>query len=145
MSAFFRTATRAIARPTAVAAPVRAFSSTAQRSIARITVVGRLADTPQLRASSTGKEYLTYSVGSNTGSGDNVKTSWFRVRAFIDEGAQRDYYLNIPKGSLVMVEGNASYSAYEDPTDAEKKRYDLNIVQRNLNLLSRNRNAEQQE
>ena len=55
MSAFLRTASRAAARPS-----VRAFSSTPSRPIARITIVGNLADTPELRASSTGREFVRF-------------------------------------------------------------------------------------
>lgn len=96
MSAFLRTASRiAVSRP--AAATARPFSSTATRSIARITIVGRLADTPELRASSTGREYLRYAVTSRSGSGENRKTSFFNVSCF-DEGPRREFYQNLPKG-----------------------------------------------
>lgn len=96
MSAFLRTASRAVARPAA-----RPFSSTAARPVARITIVGNLADTPELRASSTGRDYIRYAVASNTGTGENRKTSWFNVSAFTPEGARRDLYLSLPKGCVL--------------------------------------------
>ncbi|GAB1320591.1 Mitochondrial Translation Optimization [Madurella fahalii] len=131
MSAFLRTASRAISRPAAS----RTFSSTASRPVARITIVGNLADTPELRASSTGREYLRYSVASNTGSGENRKTSWFNVSCFAAEGNSRDFYQSLPKGTLVMVEGDASMSSY---IDAEgKPRQALNITQRTLDVIRR--------
>ncbi|KAL2134215.1 hypothetical protein VTI74DRAFT_720 [Chaetomium olivicolor] len=130
MSALLRTASRTVARPAA-----RTFSSTASRPIARITIVGNLADTPELRASSTGREYLRYSVASNTGSGENRKTSWFNVSCFEPEGRRREFFQSLPKGTLVMVEGDASMSAY---VDAEgKTRQGLNITQRNIEVLRR--------
>jgi tRNA uridine 5-carboxymethylaminomethyl modification enzyme len=99
MSAFLRTASRAVARPaTATAAAARSFSSTASRPVARITIVGNLADSPELRASSTGREYLRYAVASNSGPADNRKTSWFNVSCFVEEGARRDFFLSLPKG-----------------------------------------------
>ncbi|KAK4163406.1 single-stranded DNA-binding protein rim1, mitochondrial [Cladorrhinum sp. PSN259] len=132
MSAFLRNASRAIARP-AVAA--RSFSSTAKRDVARITIVGNLADTPEIRASSTGREYLRYSVASNTGFKDNRVTSWFNVTSFIGEGPQRDFLSRLDKGTLVMVEGEASINTY---TDAEgKARQTLSIIQRNIEVLRR--------
>jgi tRNA uridine 5-carboxymethylaminomethyl modification enzyme len=107
MSAFLRTASRAaaVARP-AVAA--RTFSSTASRPIARITIIGNLADSPELRASSTGREYLRYAVASNHGSGENRKTSWFNVSCFVPEGNARDFYQSLPKGcvSFPALNGN---------------------------------------
>jgi tRNA uridine 5-carboxymethylaminomethyl modification enzyme len=100
MSAFLRTASRAVARPSTAA---RTFSSTASRPVARITIVGNLADTPELRASSTGREYLRYAVASNSGSGENRKTSWFNVSCFVTEGARRDFFLSLPKGCVSSV------------------------------------------
>ncbi|KAK3990613.1 single-stranded DNA-binding protein rim1, mitochondrial [Cladorrhinum sp. PSN332] len=137
MSVFLRTTSRAVARP-AVAA--RTFSTTAKRDIARITIVGNLADSPEIRASSTGREYLRYSVASNTGYKENRTTSWFNVTSFAPEGPQRDFLSSLNKGTLVMVEGEASISTY---TDAEgKARQALNIVQKNLEVLRRSNRGE---
>ncbi len=97
MSAFLRSASRAVARPSTAA---RTFSSTASRPVARITIVGNLADSPELRASSTGREYLRYSIASNSGSGENRKTSWFNVSCFAEEGPRRDFFQGIPKGCV---------------------------------------------
>ncbi|KAH6850252.1 glucose inhibited division protein A-domain-containing protein [Chaetomium sp. MPI-CAGE-AT-0009] len=131
MSAFLRTASRAVARPATAA---RTFSSTASRPVARITIVGNLADTPELRASSTGRDYLRYSVASNSGHGEHRKTSWFNV-SYFGEGPQRDFFQTLPKGSLVMVEGDVSMSNYVDSEG--KPRQALNITQRQLEVLRR--------
>ncbi|KAK4106648.1 GIDA-domain-containing protein [Parathielavia hyrcaniae] len=134
MPAFLRTASRAVARP-APGTAARTFSSTASRPIARITIIGNLADSPELRASSTGREFLRYSVASNTGPADNRKTSWFNVSCFVEEGARRDFFQGLPKGTMVMVEGDATMASY---VDAEgKPRQALNIKQRNLDVLRR--------
>lgn len=89
-----------LTRRAAIAAPraVRAFSSTPVRPVAKITIVGNLADTPELHATSTGRELLKYAVASNTGSRDNRTTSWFRVTSFENEGPRRDYFQTLPKG-----------------------------------------------
>ncbi|KAK4043184.1 glucose inhibited division protein A-domain-containing protein [Parachaetomium inaequale] len=141
MSAFLRTASRAaaVARPATTA---RAFSSTASRPVARITIVGNLADSPELRASSTGREYLRYAVASNSGSADNRKTSWFNVSCFVDEGARRDFFQALPKGTMVMVEGDVTMSNYVDGEG--KPRQGLNIAQRHLEVLRRPYNPEGQ-
>ncbi|AEO57640.1 hypothetical protein MYCTH_2304032 [Thermothelomyces thermophilus ATCC 42464] len=137
MSAFLRAASRAaVARPATVAAAAaaRPFSSTGARPVARITIVGNLADSPELRASSTGREYLRYAVASNSGSGENRKTSWFNVSCF-DEGPRRDFFQSLPKGTLVLLEGDVSISNYVDGEG--KPRQGLNITQRNLDVLRR--------
>jgi len=100
MSSFLRTATRAAAVRPALAA--RAFSSTPARSFARITIVGHLADTPELVATSTGREIIKYAVASNSGPRDNRTTSWFRVTSFEPEGPRRDFLQSVPKGCVIM-------------------------------------------
>ncbi len=60
--------------------------------------MGRLADTPELQATSTGQEILRYAVGTNSGPRDNQKTSWFRVTSFLPEGPQRDFIASLDKG-----------------------------------------------
>ncbi|KAL2164560.1 hypothetical protein VTH06DRAFT_3777 [Thermothelomyces fergusii] len=135
MSAFLRTTSRAaVSRPATVVAAARPFSSTAARPYARITIIGKLADAPELRASSTGREYLRYAVASRRGSGENRKTSWFRVNCFA-EGASRDFFQSLPKGTLVMVEGDVSFSNFVD--EEGKSRQSLSIVQRNIEVLRR--------
>ncbi|KAI1196605.1 nucleic acid-binding protein [Nemania serpens] len=113
----------------------RAFSASAHRDIAKVTLVGNLAATPEVRATSTGKEVIEYSVASNDGRKDNRHTSWFRVATFVEAGPQRDYLTSLPKGTTVYVEGDAVMSTY---TDGEgKTRSSLNIYQKNLEVLRR--------
>lgn len=75
-------------------------------------MVGRLVDTPEIKATSTGTEIMQYAVASDSGFGDNKKVSFFRVTSFVREGAQRDYLAQLEKGyvfiSLVLdaVDGN---------------------------------------
>jgi hypothetical protein len=84
-------------------ASARAFStSSARSSFAKMTIVGRLADTPELQATSTGQEILRYAVGTNSGPRDNQKTSWFRVTSFLPEGPQRDFIASLDKGFVLL-------------------------------------------
>lgn len=90
-----------IARITAQSGARRAFSSTPARPLARITIVGNLTDSPELQATSTGRELIRYSVASNSGPRDesgNQKVSFFRVTAFPPEGPKRDFIQNLQKG-----------------------------------------------
>lgn len=88
----------------AVAAPrfARAFSGTSARPLAKITIVGNLAQNPELSATSTGREILKYSIASNHGRGENAKTSWFRVTSFEPEGPRRDYFQSLAKGFVFL-------------------------------------------
>ncbi|KAI1102983.1 nucleic acid-binding protein [Jackrogersella minutella] len=113
----------------------RSFSASARRDIAKITLVGNLAATPEVRATSTGQELVEYAVASNSGPKDNRQTSWFRVAAFIEEGPRRDFLTGLPKGATVYVEGDAVMNSY---TDGEgKPRSALSIYQKNIEVLRR--------
>lgn len=89
-------------RPLARAAPLaRSFSTSAPRSLAKMQLIGRLADAPEIQATSTGRDIVRYALGVSYGSKDesgNRPVSWFRVASFIDEGPQRDLLTNLPKG-----------------------------------------------
>lgn len=128
-----------LARRAVAATPraARAFSTTPSRPLAKITIVGNLVQTPELQATSTGREVLKYAVASNTGRGENTRTSYFRVSSFEAEGPRRDYFQTLPKGTLVYVEGDASNDKYEDAEG--KTRTALSIIQRNLEVLRRPR------
>jgi hypothetical protein len=67
-----------------------------------MTIIGRLADTPELQATSTGQEILRYAVGTNSGPRDNQKTSWFRVTSFLPEGPHRDFIASLDKGYVFL-------------------------------------------
>lgn len=41
---------------------------------------------------------MKYAIGTNTGKGENQKTSWFRVVSFLPEGPQRDFISSLDKG-----------------------------------------------
>ncbi|KAG6115498.1 hypothetical protein E4U14_000834 [Claviceps sp. LM454 group G7] len=129
MSSFlFRRATAASA------GAARSFSTSTPRSIARISIIGNLADTPEVVTTSTGKEMIKYAVASNHGTKDNRQTSWFKITNFV-EGPRRDHMLSLSKGTLVFVEGEASLRNYQDKEG--QARTGLNIVQRNIEVLKR--------
>ncbi|GAM86781.1 hypothetical protein ANO11243_048010 [Dothideomycetidae sp. 11243] len=78
----------------------RAFSTSAPRGLARMQIIGRLADTPESTPTSTGRDVIRYSLGVSHGPRDdngNRATSWYRVASFT-EGPQKDLLLSLPKG-----------------------------------------------
>ncbi|WEW56430.1 ssDNA-binding protein, mitochondrial [Emydomyces testavorans] len=113
----------------------RAFTTSAPRDIASITIAGRLAAPAELRTGQNGREYVRYVVGSS--SGPNRDVSWFRVTSFAQEGKGRDHLLSLPKGTLMFVEGDASISGVEDSEG--RKNFNLSVVQRAYHVLQRPR------
>ncbi|KAF7879623.1 hypothetical protein EAF04_000818 [Stromatinia cepivora] len=112
----------------------RNFSTSARNNtFAKLTLVGRLADKPEVTATSQGQEILKYVVGTSVGKGENQKTSWFRVVSFMPDGPQRDFISGLDKGTLVYVEADAQMNVYQDAEG--KNRTALNAVQQKLDVL----------
>ncbi|KAF3480742.1 uncharacterized protein GIQ15_06089 [Arthroderma uncinatum] len=120
----------------------RAFSSTARRDFARLTLVGRLGMEPEVTTSVNGREYIRYHIATSYGPRDNKQTSWFRIMSFVD-GPARDNLLSLPKGTLMLVEGDASLRVVEEGEG--KKSSVLNVVQRTYEVLSRPYNQNNQQ
>ncbi|KAL6713187.1 ssDNA-binding protein, mitochondrial [Lecanora helva] len=114
----------------------RPFTTTRPSHLARISIIGRLADTPELTPTSTGQDVVRYALGTSHGPRDNKQTSWWKVAFFPpQEGGIRDSVLGLGKGSLVYLEGEASMSKFtgKDGTPQQS----LSIVQRNVEVLDR--------
>jgi len=88
-------------RTTTLARSARAFSTTTPKALARMQLIGRLADTPEQTPTSTGREMIRYALGVSAGPRDESTgqrpTSWFRVASFI-EGSQKELLCSLPKG-----------------------------------------------
>lgn len=82
----------------AAAASARPFSTSSARSTARISIIGHLADTPEIQQTAGGRELIRYAVASHSGSKENRHTSWFRIASFAVEGGRRDFMLSLAKG-----------------------------------------------
>ncbi|KAL1590757.1 hypothetical protein WHR41_00569 [Cladosporium halotolerans] len=120
-------------------AGARAFSTTAPRSLAKMQLIGRLADTPAVNPTSTGRDVIRYAVGVSTGSRDengNRGVSWFKVASF-SEGPQKDLLLSLPKGTLMYIEAEAKMDSFQAQDGTQRTA--LNLLQRNFEALSRPR------
>jgi hypothetical protein len=93
----FLQSTRRIASPFSQAPLARAFSTTRASHLARMTLVGRLGTDPELNQAASGKEYIKYVIGTDSGPKDNRQTSWFRITSFA-QGPSKDYVLGLQKG-----------------------------------------------
>ncbi|EMC97343.1 hypothetical protein BAUCODRAFT_33064 [Baudoinia panamericana UAMH 10762] len=118
------------------ATSARAFSTTTARPLAKMQLIGRLANTPEVTPTSTGRDVIRYSLGVQYGARDENgqrAVSWFNVSSF-SEGSQRELLCSLPKGTQMYVEADAKMDTYEkDGT----KRMSLNLLQRNFEALSR--------
>ncbi|PSK56573.1 single-stranded DNA-binding protein RIM1 [Elsinoe australis] len=118
----------------------RSFSTTSPQSLARMQLIGRLADKPEVITTQTGRELVRYALGVSAGPKDesgNRQTSWFRVASF-SEGPQKDYLLGLQKGTQVYLDADARMDTFQAADGSNQSR--LNLVQRNLETLSRPRN-----
>lgn len=108
----------------------RTFSTTRPSALARMSLIGRLADAPEQTPTSTGREMVRYAIGVSTGAKDeqgNRQTSWFRVASF-QEGGARDVLLGLTKGSLIHVDADAKMDTFTTQDGQQQTR--LNLVQR---------------
>ncbi|KAF2841615.1 nucleic acid-binding protein [Patellaria atrata CBS 101060] len=117
----------------------RTFSTTPRASFAKMQIIGRLAAEPETQTTKNGREYVRYAVGTDDGPRVNRQTSWYKVTCF-DEGPRRDFLLNLPKGTLIHVDTNATMATFED--ESGKKHTRLNLLQRSIEVLSRPRRQE---
>lgn len=79
----------------------RAFSTSAPRSLAKMSLIGRMAFAPELEDTASGKQIVKYVLGVSNGPKDesgNRAVSWFRVASFMPESPGRDLLLRLPKG-----------------------------------------------
>jgi single-stranded DNA-binding protein len=106
----------------------RAFSSTRPSQLARMTVIGRLGTAPEEVTVSGARTLVRYVIGTNYGKGEKQKTSWFRVASFV-EGAQKDFLMGVPKGSLLCVEADARMETFEDK-ETGAPRSNLSLIAR---------------
>lgn len=113
----------------------RTLSTHPQHHLARMTIVGRLADSPEIIATSTGQDVVRYALGTSHGPKDNRSTSWWKVACFAPEGGLREAVLGLGKGSLVYVEGDASMNKFTAKDGTAQSA--LSIVQRNFEILDR--------
>lgn len=93
--------------------PVHRTFSTAsplQTSLAKISLIGRLAAEAELSPTSDGTDMIRYSLATNYGSRENRKTSWWKIASFAGEGRGRDLLLSLGKGLVLREFFMAIYS-----------------------------------
>ena len=93
---------------------------------------GNLAKAPEIRYTQSGKAVCTFTVGVNSGWGDNKRTDWLPVIAW--NKTAEACANNLDKGSKVLVEGRIQTRSY-DAKDGSK-RYVTEFVAGEVEFLS---------
>ena len=93
---------------------------------------GNLAKAPEIRYTQSGKAVCSFTVGVNSGWGDNKRTDWLPVIAW--NKTAEACANNLDKGSKVLVEGRIQTRSY-DAKDGSK-RYVTEFVAGEVEFLS---------
>ncbi|KAF2238650.1 hypothetical protein EV356DRAFT_505992 [Viridothelium virens] len=119
----------------------RSFSASTRSNLARMTIVGRLGAEPERVNTSTGKDIIRYVIGSNSGSRENQKTSWFKVTSFDENEARVNHLLSLQKGTLLYVELDPTMQTFTTdqtgPDGEPLRRTSLSLAQRSYQVLQR--------
>lgn len=94
----------------------------------RICLVGRLTRDPELRTTTTGKNYATFSVAVNKRikpqDPNERDADFFNIKVW---GQQADYVNNyLTKGRLVSVEGRIESRKYTDQQGVQREIWEVN-------------------
>ena len=76
-----------------------------------VALVGRLGRDPELKVSTRGTPYLSFSVATTSGKDDKAKTDWHNCTAF--GGIAERIADEFAKGSWIAVWGRLTYDQYE--------------------------------
>ncbi|VEU19790.1 DEKNAAC100472 [Brettanomyces naardenensis] len=110
----------------------RAFSTTAAPRLARMSLIGTIGSDLEKRTTSTGKDFIKYSVAVNSKNKNEQLTSWFNVACFAP--AQINFMTTyLGKGAKVYVEADVSNTPYEK-TDGSKST-SLMLFQTNVEVI----------
>lgn len=94
-------------------------------------VSGNLAKDPEIRYTQSGKAVCTFSIGVNSGWGDNKRTDWLNIVVW--GKAAEACGNNLIKGRKVLVEGRIQVRSY-DANDGSK-RYVTEIVANDVEFI----------
>ena len=113
------------------------------RGINKVILVGRLGKDPEIRYSSSGTAYATFSVATESRQKNSEGewtgiTEWHSIKTFGKQAEFTGEYLR--KGKLVYVEGRLQTSSWEDNG---QKRYRTDIIASSIQLLSSDKTKEE--
>lgn len=105
----------------------------------QVTIMGRLAFDPKCTDTKSGKRMCAMTIPTDTGFGDNKKTTWFNVVCFGKLAENCERYLH--KGDGVLCVGEVSLNEYE--SKGEKKAR-IEVLTGNIKFLPKSSNSNEQ-
>ena len=78
----------------------------------QVNLIGRLGKDAEVKTSSNGKQYVSFTVALNEVNNGTEETTWFDVKGFDDQFIKIAQYLT--KGKLVHVNGSEQVRLYND-------------------------------
>lgn len=100
---------------------------TQKRTLARMSIIGRLAAQPEVMTTATGRDLVRYGLGVTTGTRDNPETSFFNVTSFPSSEGQKNFMASLQKGQQLFVEADGKMRTIE--VEGQRRRQ-LDLVQR---------------
>ena len=97
----------------------------------KVILLGNLTQDPEVRYIPSGHAVATFSIGVNSGFGDNKRTDFISIVVW--RKLAEICGNNITKGSRVLVEGSLHIRSYE--TQEKQKRYVTEVVASNVEFL----------
>lgn len=89
----------------------------------RVILMGSLGKDPEIRQTKAGDPVASFSVATNKSYGGNKTTTWHQIVCFKKTAELAEKYLT--KGSKVLIEGEISYSEYEDKNKVKKQKTEI--------------------
>jgi len=86
-------------------------------NVNKVTLVGRVGQTPTVRESAKGK-VCNINIATNSGFGENETTDWHKITFFDKLARTVEEY--VTKGQELYVEGRIKYSKWTDKEGVEK-------------------------
>jgi len=103
----------------------------------KVILLGNLTQDPEVRYIPSGHAVATFSIGVNSGFGDNKRTDFISIVVW--RKLAEICGNNITKGSRVLVEGSLHIRSYE--TQEKQKRYVTEVVATNVEFLGGTKNV----
>ena len=110
----------------------------------KVFLIGRLGADPIERETSKGETVMNFSLATNSGWGDTIKTDWHKVVAF-GKLASKASGADLAKGQEMLVEGRIAYGKYTDKNGVERITSDIIASKIEYGARVRGRNSDEQQ
>jgi single-strand DNA-binding protein len=89
----------------------------------RVIILGNIGRDPEIRRTKAGDPVASFSVATSKKIGGTESTQWHNIVCFKKTAELVEKYLS--KGSKVLIEGELSYTEYEDKNKVKKQKTEI--------------------